>query len=82
MKDRVPPHFPNLYAEMSRYRVRVRDLAELLNLSTSATEKRLSGAVRIRHNEMWLIRDTLFPYTTIDYLFGQEPSHNRKETTP
>lgn len=62
--------FPSLRAEMARYGVRTKDIAECLELNRKTAERKLAGSAYVTNVEMWKIRDEFFPGKTIDYLFS------------
>jgi len=62
--------FPSLRAEMARYGVKTKDIAELLKLNRKTAERKLAGSAYVTNVEMWKIRDGFFPGKTIDYLFS------------
>ena len=64
--------FPNLDAEMARYKVTAKDIAETLGLSVERTRDRLTGRVALKTKEIELIRDKHFPEMTLDYLLKTE----------
>jgi len=62
--------FPSLRAEMARYGIKTKDIAECLDLNRKTAERKLAGSAYVTNVEMWKIRDGFFPGKTIDYLFS------------
>lgn len=61
--------FPTLRAEMARYNIKTKDIAELLKLNRKTVSAKLSGKAEFTIREMWAIRDKFFPSILIDNLF-------------
>jgi len=61
--------FPSLRAEMARYGVKTKDIAECLKVNRKTAERKLAGSAYFTNVEMKKIRDKFFPGKTIDYLF-------------
>jgi antitoxin component HigA of HigAB toxin-antitoxin module len=64
--------YPNLRAEMARYGVRTKDLAETLGISMKSVNNRMAD----RHTgftlrEAFKIKDTFFPGILIEDLFAK-----------
>lgn len=66
--------FPNLAAEMAGLKKNTIELAELLGVSRSTAEKRLTGRVTFELDEIIKIRNEWFPHATLDYLCSYERS--------
>lgn len=64
--------FPNLRAEMARYGIKQKDIAEkLYNGAESRVSERLNGKYQMDIDECIALRDKFFPGMTIDYLFDK-----------
>ena len=61
--------YPNLNAEMARYDITAKDIAETLERSVERTRDKLTGRVKIDMIEAAAIRNKHFPGMTLDYLF-------------
>ena len=66
----------NLLAEMSRFGVTKKDIADLIGKSTSTVTNRLKGIGSFRISDAKTIRDTFFPEQSLTYLFDL---HETKE---
>jgi hypothetical protein len=61
--------FPNLNAEMARYKVSPKDIAETLERTVERTRDKLTGRVSTSTQEAEAIRNKHFPGMSLDYLF-------------
>lgn len=68
--------YKNLAAEMARKSLARKDIANVLCMSTAATNLKLSGKTQITLSEAFKIRDTLFPTLILDYLFDIKPRYD------
>jgi len=64
--------FPNLRAEMARYEIKTKDVAEALNVSHKTINNKLSGKTPFMLQEALRIRDNFFPKASLEYLFTTE----------
>lgn len=64
--------FPSLYAEMARYGIKTKDIAQLLKINTKTARHKLTGKACFTFAEIKKIRDEFFPKLTVDYLFFNE----------
>lgn len=64
--------YPNLNAEMARYRIKRKDIADkFYNGRVATVSERLNGKYPMDIDEAIAIRDEFFPNLTIDYLFDK-----------
>jgi hypothetical protein len=61
--------FRNLAAEKARYKVSNKMIAEVIGKSIDTVDKKMSGAIDWKANEMLAIKRAFFPQYTLDYLF-------------
>ena len=61
--------FRNLEAEMKRNSINRETLAKTINKSYQTTMKKLNGQTPFTFDEVWKIRERLFPNLKLDYLF-------------
>lgn len=64
--------YPNLAAEMTRLRVRPKDIAEYLGIHVNGVYLTINGKREISVDRAISIRDHFFPDLSIDYLFQIE----------
>lgn len=69
----------NLKAEMARYDVDVKSVAQVIGKTERATKNRINGKVEISAEDIRLIRNAFFPACTLDYLLAEKPTDRRKE---
>ncbi len=62
--------FTTLKAEMARKEVTGLDIANVLNISSKSIYNKINGVTEFTLKETAIIRDSFFPYMTIDELFG------------
>lgn len=64
--------YPNLNAEMARYGIKRKDIADrIYNGRVATVSERLNGKFPMDIDEAVSIRDEFFPNLTIDYLFDK-----------
>ena len=64
--------FPNLRAEMARYRITIKDVAESLGLSRKSVSDKMAGWHKgFTLDEAIKIRDRFFPESRLDELFAK-----------
>lgn len=61
--------FNNLKAEMVRNNLTQKDLAVCLEVDDKTISFKLNGKSKFDVDEMWRIKDKLFPSLSLDYLF-------------
>lgn len=59
----------NLKTEMERNRFTIDNLADILGVHRNTMANKLSGDTAISFDEAQLLRDRLFPYADLQYLF-------------
>jgi plasmid maintenance system antidote protein VapI len=64
--------YRNLEAEMTRYGLSVKDLAECINVNEKTMRSYLSGASKIAWEDARKIKHKHFPQFEIEYLFFYE----------
>lgn len=64
--------YPNLRAEMAREKVSMAQIASVANKTEDAIRKNVRGIGSFSVDEVFKIRDGLFPNCTIEYLFKKE----------
>lgn len=65
--------YPNLEAELNRYGYSLYDVASSIGVTLSTASEKLNKPRRLKLCESVKIRDDLFPYLTVDYLFAETP---------
>lgn len=65
---------PNLKAEMTRFGVTYKDIANIIEKDVRAIKNRVNGNVNISAEELKTIRDAFFPFCTLDYLLEETPA--------
>lgn len=63
----------NLKAEIARFGFTAKDVAIAMEASYDTATNKISGKREFTRREMFLIKDALFPFASIDYLFAYEP---------
>lgn len=61
--------FPNLNAEMARFKITAKDMAIAVDMKYDTLLNKLKGKTEFTRPEMYLIKNTFFPSQTIDFLF-------------
>lgn len=61
--------YKNLRREMRRKAIYQKDLARILGISEVAVNYKMNGKTNFSMKDAEIIRDTLFPHCSIDYLF-------------
>ena len=61
--------FRNLLAEMSRYRITRRDIANCLGVSEKTARNYINGVSKISWQDTLKIRNTFFSASDLEYLF-------------
>ena len=74
--------FGNLLAEMARDGIKLRHLAEHLNMTNENIRLKLNGRVKLSLTEAESIRAKFFPTKSIDYLFADTDAILDREETP
>lgn len=64
--------YPNLEAEMARYGVKQKDIAELLKKRTATISEKMNGKSKFDIDEAYAIKKAFFPNCMLDYLFNRE----------
>lgn len=64
--------YPNLRAEMARYSIKTKDIAEILEVTPKTIRDKLNGKHDFTNSEMRKVRDKFFSVMTIDTLFLSE----------
>lgn len=60
--------YPNIENELANVGKKKRDLAEIWNVRKATVYDKLNGKSPIMVEEILILRDSLFPHLTIDYL--------------
>ena len=66
--------FPNLDAEMARYRVSQGTLATVINVTPNTMSLKLKGKAPITLDEATKIRNAINKELSLEYLFAAEPN--------
>lgn len=61
--------FNNLKAEMARSNLTQKNISEVLDVDEKTVSSKLNNKSKFNVDEMWLIKNNLFPTLTLDYLF-------------
>lgn len=64
--------FPNLNAEMARANMTALDLAKATHKTIRSVRDKMTGRSEFTLNEIFVIRNELFPGMSIEYLFSKE----------
>jgi plasmid maintenance system antidote protein VapI len=64
----------NLKAEMARHGIKVKDIAELLNVRRATVSEKINGKYRFYCDEALKIKKAFFPNYSVEYLF--ESNHD------
>ena len=70
--------FPNLEAEMARSKITQLQMAEMLGVTPTTLSFKLNGKSSLLLKECVLIKQSMFPDKTLDYLFATD---ERKEVS-
>lgn len=68
---------PNLKAEMARFDIKKKDVAELLNLSPKTISVKMNNKGEFTRVEMCKIKEQFFSQFSLDYLFSDRPIINK-----
>lgn len=70
--------YPNLRAEMARYMVSAKSIAEAIGITPQAFSSKIQHKTQFTIDEAFAIRDKFFPRVLVDVLFSQKeiPSNN------
>ena len=68
-----PLAYPNLSAEMTRYGISQKDLAEGIGRTAETVSRWMTGKNTVGTNDAFKIQRTFFPDMPIDYLFSSTP---------
>ena len=63
--------FPNLSAEMARFRMNLKTLSAETGIGYESLKNKVSGATEFKRDEMIKIKK-VFPECTMDYLFASD----------
>lgn len=63
----------NLVAEMKRFSVSNKQIAEILGRSERAVKNRIYGDTEISSDDLKKIRNAFFPFYSLDYLIDESP---------
>lgn len=69
----------NLYAEMIRRDVSIRDIEEIIGKSRRTARDKIKGVTPFTFPEAQKIRKSLFPDIPIDYLFADDQENDHKD---
>ena len=64
--------FRNLAAEKARFGITNEQIGEVIGKSKDSVDKKMSGEVGFKLNEMNAIKNKFFPGLTLDYLFEED----------
>jgi len=70
--------YHNLKAEMARQGIKVKDIAELLEVRRATVSDKINGKYRFYCDEAIKIKKVFFPHLSIDYLFQSKNDKNGK----
>jgi antitoxin component HigA of HigAB toxin-antitoxin module len=63
--------YPNLKAEMARYGIKTKDIAEVLGITSKSVTNKINHRTFFKVDEIIKIRNTYFPKISIDDLFSE-----------
>ena len=63
--------FRNLLAEMARSNLTGKDVSRMVKMDYGTWRNKMNGKTEFTCNEMFIIRNAVFPGMTRDYLFGE-----------
>ena len=61
--------YGNLIIEMKKAKITQTDLAEIIGVSKNSVCKKIQGKFSFRADEMFVIKNKIFPECTLEYLF-------------
>lgn len=64
--------YRNLLAEMARFEITQKDIAELLKVRTSTVCDKINGKYSFKLEEAFEIKESFFPKLSIEYLFDKD----------
>ena len=64
--------YGNLIIEMKKAKISQTDIAELLGISKNSMCMKLKGKFSFRADEMFLIKNKVFPECSLEYLFEKK----------
>lgn len=70
--------FPNLEAEMARSKITQLQMAEMLGVTPTTLSFKLNGKSSLSLKECVLIKQSMFPDKTLDYLFATDNEPREK----
>lgn len=59
----------NLKTEMDRNKISIEKVAEILNIHRNSASNKINGESKFTIEEAFNLRETLFPYADLQYLF-------------
>ena len=65
--------YPNLSAEMRRFNIEQREIAEHIGRTPETVNRWLTGKNPPSVEDAFKVRDTFFPNMSVDYLFADDP---------
>ena len=65
--------YPNLKAEMARYGIKTKDMAEIMGITGKSVSNKINHKTGLTLDEAIKIRDTFFPKIRLDDLFSDKP---------
>lgn len=68
---------PNLKAEMARFDIRKKDVAQLLDVTPKTISAKMNNKGEFTRVEMCKIRNQFFSQFSLDYLFSNKPIINK-----
>lgn len=69
--------FPNLRAEMARFDIKKKDVAQLLDVTPKTISVKMSNKGEFTRAEMCKIKNQFFSEFSLDYLFSDKPIINK-----
>lgn len=70
---------PNLKAEMARFDIKNKDVADLLDLTPKTISVKLNNKGEFTRIEMCKIKEKFFSEFSLDYLFSDKPIISKKQ---
>ncbi len=71
--------YPNLNAEMSRYKLSQKDICSALSIGSATLSEKMNGKKDFKLKECKKIKELFFKNCTIDYLFSECAIESQKE---